>query len=122
MAEAPKTPREDLLEDLFATARTEAQTPLSDDLSARLAVQAAQVQAGLIRQREAATPLARLRQIWRELGGWTATAGLATATVAGLWIGGASPDVLNTVLDGAGVTTVSLDSYFPDYDSFLEEI
>ncbi len=34
------------------------------------------------------------------LGGWPAVAGLATATVAGIWIGYAAPDTLNQLTDG----------------------
>lgn len=39
------------------------------------------------------------------LGGWPAVAGLASAAVAGVWIGAASPDLVNGVVGlGDGVT------------------
>ena len=115
-------PEDDLLSGVFDAAQRDAQVPLSADLEARILMQAAQVQAGLAHQRKAGGVMARARRIWAELGGWPATAGLAAATVAGLWLGIASPTALDTVWSGVGLTSAGFDGGFPDYDAFFEEI
>ncbi len=82
-------PNEDNLDDIFAQARAVQVTP-DDDLVARVLADAAAVQAGF-------TPVAvnPSSGFWAGLmeaiGGWPALGGLATATVAGLWIGVAPP-------------------------------
>lgn len=48
------------------------------------------------------------------IGGWTAVSGLAAATVAGVYIGVASPDALNAVWSGDGLSV----SLYPDFESF----
>ena len=64
------------------------------------------------------------------IGGWPALAGMATATVAGVWIGFAQPDTLNTWAGGAllstsdTATSYDLEDLVPSYGSFdtlLEE-
>lgn len=108
---------ETALEALFETARADAQTPVSPDLEARVVMQAAQVQAAFAR-----APSGFWQRFWSELGGWPTATGLVTATAAGLWLGGAAPQTLDTVWTGVGLSTVSLDSYFPDYEMLFEEI
>jgi hypothetical protein len=106
-----------MLDALFKDARRDAQAPVSRDLEARVVMQAAQVQAAITR-----APRRVWQRCWAELGGWPTATGLVTATAAGLWLGGAEPQTLDTVWTGIGLSTVSLDSYFPDYDTLFEEI
>lgn len=59
------------------------------------------------------------------LGGWPALAGLATATVAGVWLGFADPDGLNTLAGGlllpdsaASASSYDLEDIVPGYGGF----
>ena len=112
---------EDILGDVFEAAQQDVR-PLSADLEARILMQAAQVQAGVARERRANGLFARLQRTWSELGGWPVAAGLVTATVVGLWLGITSPPALDAVWTGVGLTASSLDGDFPDYEAFFEEI
>ena len=79
-------PDDRMLDDLFAVARAGAPQP-DDALMARVLADAARVQSPV------AVP--ESRGFWVALsdmlGGWPAWGGLATATVAGLWVGIAPP-------------------------------
>ena len=57
------------------------------------------------------------------IGGWPAVAGLATATVAGIWIGFAQPGSLGGVADGLLATGSAYDpgDFMPGFDSLLAE-
>lgn len=92
------------LEQFFEAARSDSASP-SDGLMARVLADAEAVQDEL--QPGADTP-ALQPGVWAglvaALGGWPAMAGLATATVAGLWFGAASPDLLDGVI-GLGLST-----------------
>jgi hypothetical protein len=57
------------------------------------------------------------------IGGWPALAGLATATVAGLWIGYASPDTLDGIASGlvASQTTYEVGDFMPTLDDLFYE-
>lgn len=103
----------DRLDAYFDAARR--QTPaLSDAALARLTTQALQVQA------EAAAPQGthpqrpgRLAQLLAMIGGWPAMAGLATAGIAGLWIGAVPPAGLaNLAADLGAVTGTSDDDAY----------
>ncbi len=79
---------DDILEDIFAQARTVAPTP-SDDLIARVMAGATVPQSAAARP----TPRRSLgQQVLDLLGGWTAVSGLVTATCAGVWIGVSPPE------------------------------
>ncbi len=83
-----------MLEAYFQAARSEDAAP-SADLMARVLSDAQTVQNGLMAPPDKAMArLAGLRRALRALGGWPAVAGLASATVAGVWIGTTQPDVL----------------------------
>lgn len=80
---------DDLLDDLFAEARTDPRLTVSDDLMARVLADAEALQP----QPE---PMPRLSvspqaSFWSvllsALGGWRGAGGLAFATMAGLWVG-----------------------------------
>ncbi len=65
----------------------------------------------------------KTRGIWAEIGaaigGWSAMAGLGTATIAGVWIGFVQPDMFSTVSDLflLETTTSSLDDFMPGLNS-----
>ena len=81
---------DDDLDDLFAAARKQATQP-SPALLARILADAAAEQPRAPAPAGLARPRVRLAALSAALGGGGALAGLATATVAGLWIGLAPP-------------------------------
>lgn len=117
------------LEAFFEAGRAETPVP-SDDLMAR-------IMADAVAEMPAPRPIARpvkkqglLAGLIAGIGGWPALAGMATATVAGVWIGFAQPDTLNTWAGGAllststTATSYDLEDLVPSYGSFdtlLEE-
>lgn len=117
MADPTHTDMDPELDSFFAAARENADTALPGGLHARILSDAAEA---MPPARSAATPL--WRRIWDDLGGLPLATGLATATLAGLWIGGASPSMLDTLLYDFAGQTVTLDTYFLDVDSVLEGI
>ena len=66
----------------------------------------------------------RLAQFFALLGGWPAVAGLATATVAGLWIGTTSPDMLyaQTGLFESASSSEASDLYLVDAFSAFDAL
>ncbi|MHC0054421.1 dihydroorotate dehydrogenase [Actibacterium sp. D379-3] len=121
MADTQDTERE--LERFFAAARQAAPMP-SEALMARVAADAAaqmQVASAAAPRRDRPGLLAGLM---RQIGGWPALAGLATATVAGVWIGYAAPGEVGPLTAGlwpgedAGYDVVDL---IPSMDGFLTE-
>ena len=97
----------------------------SSDLMARVLADATAVQATFGAADVAEAP-ARALSVWAQigaaLGGWPAISGLATATVAGVWIGVSPPAQLSTqvspLLELAGLTGVV--SVQDDSDWLLE--
>ena len=80
--------------DAFFDAARRTTPRLSDEALARMTSQALSVQADVTRSMAVARPERRpgiLSQLLAVLGGWPAMAGLATAGVAGLWIGAVPP-------------------------------
>lgn len=76
-----------VLETYFEAARKECRAP-SSELMARILADAADVQAGFPVGRASGVRVGGfVRQLVQGLGGWPAVAGLAAATVTGLWIG-----------------------------------
>lgn len=65
----------------------------------------------------------KFRRFLNGLGGWPAVAGLVTVTVAGIWIGYASPDALEDITDLylATDTGFNLEDLMPSYDNLLNE-
>lgn len=127
MAEMKKTTAEFDLDALFAEARSLGDAP-GPDLMARvladaLAAQPAPAQAAPI---PAPRP-SRLRQFLNAVGGWPAVAGLATAGVAGLWIGvnppaGMATTVASTAESVLGSETdLYLVDLMPGYEFALAE-
>ncbi|MEM7596993.1 MAG: hypothetical protein AAF382_04790 [Pseudomonadota bacterium] len=90
MSNAPYEP--DPLEAEFAALKRVAEPP-SDDLMARVMADADAVQAQIL------TPLPKARvsalsRVMDVIGGWPTLAGMATAGMAGVWIGVAQPAAL----------------------------
>jgi len=98
----------DFLDDFFAAARKTRPEP-GADLLARVQADALAMQPVAGARAAPARP-GLWAQIVAALGGWPAVAGLATATVAGVWIGVAQPaglaDSLSAVLYGSETLSV----------------
>lgn len=95
------------LDNLFASARAETVAP-SDALLARIVADAGAV--GDARVLPAQPVLGFWQTLRAVIGGWPALGGMATATLAGVWIGFAPPpviDALATTVWGE-TTTISL--------------
>lgn len=92
------------LDALFDAARA-APAPLSEDMLNRLTRDALEVQAGFAASPAAAPRRGRLAGWLAAIGGWPAMATLATAGVAGLWIGAMPPAFVETL--GLGSATAS---------------
>ena len=118
-----KKPLDDFeLDALFADAARDAPVP-SDDLMARIMIDA-QVEI-------AVAPVARpaeIRQGWlasiiASIGGWPAAAGLATAAVTGLMIGLVPPTSLLELADDYLVASsmYEFDDFMPSYGDLLGE-
>ena len=118
-----KKPLDDFeLDALFADAARDAPVP-SDDLMARIMIDA---QAEI-----AVVPVARpaeIRQGWlasiiASIGGWPAAAGLATAAVTGLMIGLVPPTSLLELADDYLVASsmYEFDDFMPSYGDLLGE-
>ncbi len=106
------------LEDAFVTLRT-AKVPVSDRLMDRIMMDADMVLA------EAAPEVVRTRQgfgamMLDVIGGWTSFSGLAAATVAGLWIGVAPPEVFSDLTSGYWGTTIEVPLLESDVFAGLE--
>ena len=87
------------IEALFAAARQD-RSELPDTLSQRMLRDAEQTQQGFARPEAVVTAgPGLLGQIKAALGGWPTLGGLATACLAGLWIGVAPPAFLPDPLD-----------------------
>jgi hypothetical protein len=100
------------LEALFDEVRGE--TPVvSDDLMARILSDAEHALPSTPVESEEVPGF--WAQIFGGIGGWPAISGLAAATVAGVWIGVAPPDGLNTLASSYFGTSVTVD-FLPDYD------
>ncbi len=122
----------DPLEPLFEAARAKAPQP-SAELMARILVDA---QAHLpapapVAAVQSVPPVRRgwLAGLLAAIGGWPSVAGMATATVAGLWLGFAQPEALTTLsggalLPGATAENYELEELIPTYgrlDELLSE-
>lgn len=86
------TKRPDPLEQDFAALKSRT-TPPGDDLMARVLADAQDVQAGFMAQPVAPKEPA-LTRFMALIGGWPWMAGIATAGIAGVWVGMAQPAIL----------------------------
>ncbi|SPF78083.1 hypothetical protein [Pseudoprimorskyibacter insulae] len=98
---------EDMLDTYFTAARDDAPLP-SGDFMARMQAMALAEQP--VRQVDTPAP-SWWQQILSGIGGWPAIAGLAAATVAGVWIGAVPPEAMSdSVSDLFGVSAGLYDS------------
>ncbi|MEO1639584.1 MAG: hypothetical protein AAFU41_10110 [Pseudomonadota bacterium] len=109
-------PHDDMLDDLFATARKGTAQP-GHDLIARVLADADALQSAPAPQPAQKPGL--WTQLMEAIGGWPAVSGLATATIAGVWIGVAPPaaveDLTATLIgDEVGVALFSGDLLLGD--------
>ena len=105
--------KDQILDDLFAEARAKSPTP-SDDLMARVMGDAMDA---MPKARTVAVE-PRRGGFFAMIGGWPSFAGLATAAVAGVWIGFASPDA---VTDYALGVSYDVSALAPGYGDLLGE-
>lgn len=119
------TDRDDdkMLESFFEAGRADAPVP-SQDLMGRILADA---QANMPAPAPIATPARRglLAGLLAAVGGWPSVATMATAAVAGVWLGFVQPDALNslsggTLLPGSTATAYEVDDLIPSYGSFDE--
>ncbi len=118
-----KTDQDDNLQAFFDAAR-EQPAPTSEALLARVLKDALSVQDATETVRSEVPKVGLLAGLWAALGGWPAMTGLATATVAGLWIG-VSPslglsDAVTTALGANGVESY-IDEFATGFDYAFEE-
>lgn len=109
------------LESFFAAARAAAPEPGSA-LLARIAAQGEAVQAERLSAALAPPRPRRSMGIWATLaaavGGWSAFGGMATAALAGLWIGFAGSD---TLAQAVGLSSLSTASVSDTGSAFLSD-
>lgn len=106
---------DDMLDDLFAAARTDSRATPSPDLLARVLNEAE----GLQLATSVPVPPQR-RSLWAALvaavGGWPALSGVAMAGVAGVWIGVAAGTTLMEDTLGLDIYGETAQSYLSDLD------
>ncbi|WP_294225983.1 hypothetical protein [uncultured Shimia sp.] len=107
---------DDMLDDLFAAARSDSRATPSPDLMARVLSEAEGLQVavpGLV------VPPVR-RNLWAAVvaavGGWPALSGVAMAGVAGVWIGVAAGTTLMEDTLGLDIYGETAQSYLSDLD------
>jgi len=100
--------------DAFFDAARRSTPPLSPDALDRMTAQALQVQAGFAAAPAARAPRpGRIAQLLAAIGGWPAMAGLATAGVAGLWIGAVPPvGLVNLAADLGALSNAAEDDLY----------
>lgn len=120
MTDTPKSTPKDDLDSLFDLARAE--RPEADAaLLARVQANADRVLAE--RAPPARAPRRRIADFFAAFGGWPAAAGMAAATLAGVWVGIDPP----AALSGLGVEMLSdpsetyFDDLYPDLTQVLNE-
>lgn len=109
------------LEALFEAEKGNSLEP-SDDFLTRVMADAKQVQTGFATAQ--ATPIVSVgfwATLSAALGGWPTFAGLATATVAGVWIGVSPPQGLDSLTDSVLGNSLDYSDYLPGFDSVLTE-
>ena len=127
MAKTDKTMLDDAaLDAFFVAGRANAPEPGAELMARIMADADAEIDA----RAAASAPAGRRRQgRWAALlggiGGWPALASMATAAVAGIWMGFASPDQINTLAGGlllpdtaVSETSYELEDLLPGYSGF----
>ncbi|MCV6824977.1 MULTISPECIES: hypothetical protein [Halocynthiibacter] len=118
----PKTPEKPIDLDGFFAAEKQAVNEPSTDFMARVLRDAEDIQDAFAPQ----APSPKPKPIWEALigaiGGWRSVAGLATATIVGVWIGVSPPESLDGLASFVwSEDAVSYAEYLPNYDYTLLE-
>lgn len=109
------------LDALFAVERNAPVVPSSDFL-AQIMQDAVEVQAQFTPlEAKSAAQFGLWQSLVAAIGGWPTVAGLATATVAGIWIGISPPSGLDTLTESVMGTSFGYSDYLPNLDSVLAE-
>lgn len=112
------------LDGLLAEAASLATTPSSELMQRVIADADAVAEAGEVKSIPA-QPRRRgfIAGLLAGIGGWPAIAGLATATVAGVWIGYASPETLDGITNGllTSRTVYEVGDFMPTLDDLFYE-
>mgnify|MGYP000091341386 CR=1 FL=1 len=113
------------LDSLFAEAAKTGPVPSADLLARVMADADDVVDARAVAQiAPTAKPRGWLAALLAPIGGWPAMAGLATATVAGVWIGYSPPESVSGFADdylAGNILTYDLGDYLPSYDMISDE-
>ena len=119
----------EMLDALFAAARTDGRAAARPDLLAKVLADAEALQPGfepLARRQQPDGPARSgiIAQLMAAVGGWPSLTGLAAAAVAGIWVGfSAAPDMLPTGI--AEIIGTDTDVYLAlldgDYGDGMEE-
>ncbi|MGJ8585407.1 MAG: dihydroorotate dehydrogenase [Marinosulfonomonas sp.] len=113
------------LDSLFTEATDAAPVPSADLLARVMADADAVVDARATAQKSPAPVQSGwLKAILAPIGGWPAMAGLATATVAGVWIGYSPPESVSGFAEdylSGSLLTYDLGDYLPSYDLISDE-
>ncbi|CUH53216.1 hypothetical protein [Shimia marina] len=111
---------DDMLDDLFAAARSDVRVAPDPDLMARVLADAEAVQASWARDDAGACAEASTPSLWQgilsALGGWGSLSGVAMAGVAGVWIGVATGSTLMTNTLGLDLSGTGAQTYLSDLD------
>lgn len=106
---------DDMLDDLFAAARSDSRATPSPDLLARVLSEAESLQVA-----EPAPVPQQCRSLWTAVvaavGGWPALSGVAMAGVTGVWIGVAAGTTLMEDTLGLDIYGETAQSYLSDLD------
>ena len=109
------------LDGLLASAAAD-RPVLSDALTNRVLADADSILASQYHRTPYPPRRARFASIFRAIGGWPGVGGLATATVAGVWMGFAQPVGLGELTDFyMADTTYDLEDFMPSINGFLYE-
>ncbi len=112
------------LDGLLAEAASLATTPSSELMQRVIADADSVAEAGEVKSNPA-QPRRRgfIAGLLAGIGGWPAIAGLATATVAGVWIGYASPETLDGITNGllTSRTVYEVGDFMPTLDDLFYE-
>jgi len=113
------------LDGLLAEAASLATTPSSELMQRVIADADAVAEAKKVTSKPTPQPRRRglLAGLLAGIGGWPAIAGLATATVAGVWIGYASPETLDGITNGllTSRTAYEVGDFMPTLDDLFYE-
>ena len=120
MTGSDKQMSDESLDALFAEMARDTPQP-SDDLLSKIIADAEAAQPDLMPMPQPAQQRGIVQQILDALGGWPALGGLATATVAGVYIGFVQPDLMNFHSEATEDVEFTSTALWPDDGLFFDE-